>query len=304
MPPKAPKTPITCNWMRSNVTDETLADFVKSGYLPKKDVMSYRAPDPSEERPQPKDGEVVIFADHMSWGFAPPGSKFFRDVLNFFDLRPQDIGPNLMSNICNFQVFCEVYLGEEPSLLLFKELFYLNRQNECANGPSLELGGISIQRRRDCLFPYAEPPSHPKDWNQTWFYCQDTSPADESPLPGFRSSRLEPTHPLSDKLTQAERQPLLPTINKIKALLGNGLNGIDLVRVWISWRVIPLSRRPGLMCEYTGRKDDPLRHSRNDLPEDVAEEMTKALLNESLADCGRTGLSPFCKTNPAAAASR
>ena len=110
-----------------------------------------------------------------------------------------------MSNICNFQVFCEVYLGEEPSLLHFRELFYLNRQNECANGPSLELGGISIQRRRDCLFPYAEPPSHPKDWNMTWFYCQDTSPADESPLPGFRPTRLEPTHPLSDKLTQAER---------------------------------------------------------------------------------------------------
>jgi len=115
MPPKAPKASITCNWMRSNVTNETLADFVKSGYLPKKDVMSYRAPDPSEERPQPKDGEVVIFADHMSRGFAPPGSKFFKDVLIFFDLRPQDIGPNSVSTICNFQVFCEVYLGEEPS---------------------------------------------------------------------------------------------------------------------------------------------------------------------------------------------
>ncbi|SPT16162.1 unnamed protein product [Triticum aestivum] len=302
MPPKAPKAPITCNWMRSNVTNETLADFVKSGHLPKKDVTSYRAPDPSEERPQPKDGEVVIFADHMSRGFAPPGSKFFRDVLNFFDLWPQDIGPNSVSNICNFQVFCEVYLGEEPSLLLFRELFYLNRQNEYANGPSLELGGISIQRRRDCLFPYAEPPSHPKDWNLTWFYYQDTSPADESPLPGFRPSRLEPTHPLSDKLTQAERQPLLPIINKIKALLDNGLNEIDLVRVWISAWVIPLSRRPGLMCEYMDQKDDPQRHSRNDLPEDVAEEMTKALLNESLADCGRTGLAPFCKTNPAPAA--
>ena len=36
MPPKAPKAPITCNWMRSDVTDDTLADFVKTGYLPKR----------------------------------------------------------------------------------------------------------------------------------------------------------------------------------------------------------------------------------------------------------------------------
>ena len=102
------------------------------------------------------------------------------------------------------------------------------------------------------------PPSHPKDWNQTWFYCEDTSPANENPLPGFRALRLESTHPLPDKLSPAERQTLAPTINKIKALLGNGLNGIDLVQVWIAWRVIPLSRRPGLMCDYTGQKNDPL----------------------------------------------
>ena len=64
-----------------------------------------------------------------------------------------------------------------------------------------------------------------------------------------------------------------------------------------------MSRRPGLMCAYTGRKDDPLRHSPNDLPEDVVDDMTKSLLNESLADYGRTGLSPFCKTNAAPAVS-
>ena len=53
-----PKTPVTCNWVKSIVTDSTLDDFVKTGYLPKKEVMSYRAPDPTEEKPQPKEGEV------------------------------------------------------------------------------------------------------------------------------------------------------------------------------------------------------------------------------------------------------
>ena len=69
----------------SIVTEQTLQDFVKVGYLSNMDVMSYRDPDPTEERPQPKEGEVIIFTDHMSRGFAPPGSKFFRDVLHFFD---------------------------------------------------------------------------------------------------------------------------------------------------------------------------------------------------------------------------
>ena len=137
--------PTVCNWVPSTVTDDTLKDFVTIGYLPEKNIMSYHAPNPDEERPQPKDGEVIIITDHMNRGFSPLGSKFFRDVLHFFKLHPQDLGPNSISNICNFQVLCEVYLQEEPTVELFREYFHLNRQNECTNGPSLELGGISIQ---------------------------------------------------------------------------------------------------------------------------------------------------------------
>ena len=105
MAPKAAKARVTCNLVPYTVTKSKLVEFVKSGHLPKKEAMSYRAPHPSEEIPQPKDGEVIVFTNHMNRGFAPPGSKFFREVLAFFDLRPQDIGPNSVSNICNFQVF-------------------------------------------------------------------------------------------------------------------------------------------------------------------------------------------------------
>ena len=119
------------------------------GVLAAKNVIHWRVPG-TESTPDPKEGEVIVFTDHMLRGFTPPGSKFFRDVLHFFQLHPQDIGPNSVSNICNFQVFCEVYLQQEPTVELFTD------------GPSLELGGISIQRRKA-----AAPPSHPKDWNQT-----------------------------------------------------------------------------------------------------------------------------------------
>ena len=119
------KAPTVCNWVPSIVTDDNLKEFVTIGFLPEKNVMSYRAPDPDEERPNPKDGEVIVFTDHMNQGFSPPSSKFFRDVLHFFKLHPQDLGPNSISNICNFQVICEVYLQEEPTVELFREYFYL-----------------------------------------------------------------------------------------------------------------------------------------------------------------------------------
>ena len=93
--------------------------------------------------------------------------------------------------------------------------------------------------------------------------------------------------------------PLNSTINKIKALLGNGLNGIDLVRVWVTWRILPLSRRPGLMCTYTGEKNDPLRHSPDDLPDDVVDATTQSLLKEGTVTSNTFSLLPFYKNNPA-----
>ena len=123
-----------------------------------------------------------------------------------------------------------MYLQEEPSVDLFREYFYLNRQNEFTDGPSQELEGISMQRCKDAIFPYASLPSHPKDWNQTWFYFKDTSPADENPLLGYHDQWLNPKHPLPGQLTIAEQDKLAPTFSKVRALLGNGLTGIDLVR--------------------------------------------------------------------------
>ena len=63
-----------CNWAPSRVTEEQLNNLVKTGALAKKDVIHWRVPGP-ENPPTPKDGEVVVFADHLGRGFSPPGSK-------------------------------------------------------------------------------------------------------------------------------------------------------------------------------------------------------------------------------------
>ena len=102
-----------CNWVPSRVTEDQLDRCVATGALAKKEVIHLRAPG-EENPPTPKDGEVIVFTDHLSRGFGPPGSKFFHDVLPFFQLHPQDIGPNSVSNICNFQVFCSIYKKSPP----------------------------------------------------------------------------------------------------------------------------------------------------------------------------------------------
>ena len=60
-----------CNWVPSRVTKEQLDGLVATGVLAKKEGIHSRVPGP-ENYPEPKDGEVIVFADHLSRGFSPP----------------------------------------------------------------------------------------------------------------------------------------------------------------------------------------------------------------------------------------
>ena len=64
------KTFIACNLASSRVTEEDLNNFVETGVLAKKDDIHYRVPG-TENPPEPKEGEVIVFTDHMIRGFTP-----------------------------------------------------------------------------------------------------------------------------------------------------------------------------------------------------------------------------------------
>ena len=86
--------------------------------------------------------------------------------------------------------------------------------------------------------------------------------------------------------------------SKLRALIANGLTGIDLTRCWISWRIQPLSLRGDLMCNYTGDPTDVQRLSQVNLSEDEVNKATKKLLGETQEKCNKTGLAPFYLTKP------
>ena len=79
--------------------------------------------------------------------------------------------------------------------------------------------------------------------------------------------------------------------------MANGLTGVDLARCWISWSILPLSRRAGLMCEYTGSLKDAQRHIDIQLTDEEVTETVKKILKEPEAVYAQTGLLPFCTFN-------
>lgn len=76
----------TCNWLRSQVSTLVLDDLIGQGLLPAQGVISWPVA-VEESSPQPDQGEVVVFIDHLHRGFSPPELKSFREFLNFFDLH-------------------------------------------------------------------------------------------------------------------------------------------------------------------------------------------------------------------------
>lgn len=75
-----PKATLNVDWAKSTVTQARLQELENQGMLPSQEVIQWRAPG-DEIRPQPREGEVVVFADHVTRGFRPPGSHFFRRLL-------------------------------------------------------------------------------------------------------------------------------------------------------------------------------------------------------------------------------
>ena len=79
--------------------------------------------------------------------------------------------------------------------------------------------------------------------------------------------------------------------------MSNGLIGTDLMRCWLSWSILPLSRRSQLMCQYSGKPDDPQRFTKDKLSESEVIESAKKMLNVSLEYCSKVGLAPYYKKN-------
>src|SRR3954470_811788 len=79
--PPAKNNTSEANWRPSLVTEKRLKELVEEGLLPPQEEINWHVPG-DERRPTPKNGEVIVFVDHVTRRFRPPGSRFFRSVFH------------------------------------------------------------------------------------------------------------------------------------------------------------------------------------------------------------------------------
>ena len=104
---------------------------------------------------------------------------------------------------------------------------------------------------------------------------------------------------LPEMLTEEEEATFVPIFGKLRALTTKGLTGIDLIRCWIEWQIMPLSRREGLMCQYDGNLNNAQRFTNVMLDTEEINSPVKKLCGETKEACSKIGLKPFCRANPA-----
>ena len=277
-------------WVPSTVTPEILQQMVADGVLPPQDAIGWRSAN-GETSPSPQAGEVVVFIDFFKRGFSLPPSLFLRDFLQYFGLQLHHLNPNGVLQLSLFATTCEAFLGIQPHLAPWKQLFLLKHFPS-----SLGVGGVSIRLRPGVgsKFPTVFVRDSLGSWRSGWFYASNPVvglPEFFNCTPDFHNARWS-------------APPEVQEVNAVEAIqaaldkaLSAGLTGAAVLRVFISCRVQPLKERHHPLFAYTGQ-DDPTRETSNSLPDEEVSTRLLELLDSRTCLTTATTPIPFCNANP------
>ena len=108
--------------------------------------MRERLAPKKEISPAPEEGERVIFRSHFLRGLSLPASAFFRSFLEFYQLQPHHLTPNVVVLLSAFVTLCEGYLGVLPTLELWGEFFFSKLGTQAAGMPAQCGAFIAVRR--------------------------------------------------------------------------------------------------------------------------------------------------------------
>ncbi|KAE8794601.1 hypothetical protein D1007_30640 [Hordeum vulgare] len=295
-------------WLGSDIYAEHIDALRHRRILPPASLVTVRIPG-AENAPKPQEGEVVVFDEHFYRGFGLPASAFFNNFLTFFVLQPHHLAPNAILQLASFVILCEGFLGIKPRLDLWQSLFFFKQQSKKMDKAELEkldgplsmtpCGTTLVHHRTKCGFPQMPLQDSIKQWQKGFFYVKNASPTREAlNMPPFT---IEP--PMAKKNSQAKFPKSVPKVAPIGAYLvslkNRGLVVRDLLTTMMTRRILPVQRRPHLICQMSGRHDPCWLSTKNFHPGVVAKnvnQISSANMDEG-GDWG-WGLVPYGSNHP------
>ncbi|KAE8815245.1 hypothetical protein D1007_07375 [Hordeum vulgare] len=257
---------------------------------------SIAAPPWAETAPAPATGEVVVFVEHFYWGFGLPASSFFAEWIHFFVLWPYHLAPNGILQLAAFVVLCEGFVGIEPHVDLWRSLFFFKQRSiamekfevEKLTGPSpmTPCGAALVHHRSKYGFHQMPLQESIKHWQKGFFYVKSADPAQDAlNMPPFDVA------PSTRRNWDAKTPKPIPR--------KSGLLVRDLLTTMVVRRILPLQRRPYLVCQMGGRHD-PCRLSTKRFTPDAVARTVNLISIARMDESGEWtwGMSPFNRAHP------
>ncbi|KAK1628358.1 hypothetical protein QYE76_002673 [Lolium multiflorum] len=285
-------------WMGSNVTEYEIDWLYRSRRIP--EGVTCRIPG-DELIPDPEPDERVVFLAHFERGFGLPPSSFFLDLLDFYKLQPHHLPGNSVFYLSCFTTFMEAYIGIRPTLETFARFFALRinsvqGKNIPPPKPPVQCGSCIIGKRQGSPFFEFSGLESCRLWQGTFFYVKNNGPADLICLPPFDpappakinwSYNPKESHNETNRIIRFMKQKMKDT----------GICSDDIIRTFISRRVLPLKRRAHRMSEMYG-PGDPTKITGLPLSKKDVVLKAKQICQTAMRFNWKWGLLPFSTTNP------
>ncbi|KAM0900836.1 hypothetical protein ACQ4PT_020399 [Festuca glaucescens] len=243
-------------WKGSDVKQAKIDWLYRSRRIPEE--VFCRIPG-KELEPAPEPGEVVVFAAHFERGFGLPASDFFWRFLGFYKLQPHHLPANAIFYLSSYVSFMEGFVGLLPTIDTFAR-FYNLRTNSVQDKklplpkPMVQCGACILTPRQGSTFYKFSGLESCRAWQQTFFYVRNSGATDFINLPAYVPGIPSKANwKFNPKEGHEETNRIVRYIEELNEK--TGICSDDIVRVFVSRRVLPLQRRVHKIGQMSCRRD-------------------------------------------------
>ncbi|KAE8786584.1 hypothetical protein D1007_39567 [Hordeum vulgare] len=303
----AQKASLQGAWLGSDVDEGHIEALRHHRLLPPASQVLVCLPR-TEIAPAPAAGEVVVFVEHFYRCFGLPASSFFAEWLHFFGLQLDHLAPNAILELAAFVVLCEGFMGMEHRVDLWRSLFFFKQQSiameesevEKLTGPRpmTPCRAALVHHRSKSGFPQMSVQESIKHCQRGFFYMMSVDPAQDAlNMPPFDIA--PPTRRNWDAKTPKPIPEVACICAHLDILEKSVLLGRDLLTTMVVRWILPLQRRPHLVCQMGGPHDPCWLSTKRFTPGAVARRVNLisiACMDESGE--WTWGMSPFDRAHP------